>query len=97
MVTSCHKSGGVAGPGIESMQEVRLEAAGDKVVCLQPECLHEPAIARHGEFVMNTEEIQQVFLDYQLGRLGQIEGSEARYTATDAAVKKQKETGSWKQ
>ena len=54
-------------------------------------------VARSGPFVMNTwEEIQQAYSDYQTGKLGEIEGSEERYAATEAARKKQKETGRWK-
>lgn len=57
--------------------------------------LREP-IARHGPFVMNTwEQIEQAFRDYQSGKLGRIEGAEGRYAATEAAVKKQKESGTW--
>ncbi len=85
---------------LDQGEELRLEAAENeeaRFLLIAGEPLREP-IARHGPFVMNTqEEIRQAFRDYQLGKLGQIEGSEDRYAATEAAVKKQKESGSWKQ
>lgn len=85
---------------LDQGEEVRLEAAENeevRILLIAGEPLREP-IARHGPFVMNTwEEIEQAFKDYQSGKLGHIEGSEDRYAATEAAVKKQKETGTWKQ
>ena len=57
--------------------------------------LNEP-IARHGPFVMNTqEEIYQAFADYQSGKLGSIKGSEERYETTRKAVAQQKKTGKY--
>lgn len=80
-------------------EEVRLEASEDeemRILLIAGEPLREP-ISRHGPFVMNTwQEIEQAFKDYHSGKLGKIEGAEERYAATDAAVKKQKETGTWK-
>lgn len=53
-------------------------------------------IARHGPFVMNTqEEIHQAFVDYQNGKLGCIEGSEERYEITRRAVAQQKKAGNY--
>ena len=73
--------------------EAREEALHVLLIAGQP--INEP-IARYGPFVMNTwEEIEQAFSDYRSGKLGKIEGSEERYAATDAAKKKQKESGSW--
>lgn len=78
--------------------ELRLEAAANeevRILLIAGVPLREP-IARHGPFVMNTwEEIEQAFQDYQSGKLGRIEGAEARYAATEAAVKKQKDSGTW--
>ena len=55
------------------------------------EPLREP-VACSGPFVTNTwEEIQQAYSDYQTGKLGEIEGSEERYAATEAARKKQED------
>ena len=60
------------------------------VLLVAGEPLCEP-VAHSGPFVMNTwEEIQQAYSDYQTGKLGEIEGSEERYAATEAARKKQK-------
>ena len=62
---------------------------------LAGEPINEP-IARHGPFVMNTnDEIYQAFDDYRSGKLGKIEGSEERYAKTDAAVSKSKQTRNW--
>ena len=65
------------------------------VLLVAGEPLREP-VARSGPFVMNTWEKIQAYSDYQTGKLGEIEGSEERYAATEAARKKQKETGRWK-
>ena len=85
---------------LDQGEEVRLEASENeeiRILLIAGEPIREP-IARHGPFVMNTwEEIQQAFQDYQSGKLGKIEGADARYAATEAAVKKQKETGTWNQ
>ena len=55
------------------------------------EPLREP-VACSGPFIMNTwEEIQQAYSDYQTEKLGEIEGSEERYAATEAALKKQED------
>ena len=57
--------------------------------------INEP-IARSGPFVMNTwEEIEQAVVDYQAGRLGNIDGAEERYAKTKAAVSTQKKHGTW--
>ena len=83
---------------LDQGEELRMEAAEDeevRILLIAGEPLREP-IARHGPFVMNTwAEIEQAFADYQSGKLGRIEGSEARYVATEAAVKKHKESGTW--
>lgn len=83
---------------LDKGEELRIEASAEeevRVLLIAGVPLREP-IARHGPFVMNTwEEIEQAFKDYQSGKLGQIEGSEARFAATKAAVKKQKESGTW--
>jgi redox-sensitive bicupin YhaK (pirin superfamily) len=83
---------------LDQGDEVRIEAAANeevRILLIAGVPLREP-IARHGPFVMNTwEEIEQAFEDYQSGKLGEIEGAEARYAATEAAVKKQKESGTW--
>ena len=55
--------------------------------------LREPIVA-YGPFVMNTaEEIQQAFADYRSGRLGEIQGAEERYRATEAARAKMIKAG----
>lgn len=83
---------------LDKGEELRLEASATeevRILLIAGVPLREP-IARHGPFVMNTwEEIEQAFHDYQSGKLGKIEGAEARYAATEAAVKKQKESGTW--
>lgn len=83
---------------LDQGEELRLEAAADeevRVLLIAGEPIREP-VARHGPFVMNTwEEIEQAFKDFWSGKLGQIEGAEARYAATKAAVQKQKESGTW--
>ena len=57
--------------------------------------LKEP-VAWRGPFVMNTwEQIEEAFSDYYSGKLGKIAGSEERYAKTNAAITKQKATGSW--
>lgn len=83
---------------LDQGEELRMEAASNeevRILLIAGVPLREP-VARHGPFVMNTwEEIEQAFVDYQSGKLGKIEGAEARYAATKAAVKKQKESGTW--
>lgn len=85
---------------LDQGEELRMEASEEEEVrflLIAGEPLHEP-IARHGPFVMNTwKEIEQAFEDYSAGKLGQIEGSEERYAAAETAVKKQKESGTWRQ
>lgn len=85
---------------LDQGEELRMEASDKdevRILLIAGVPLNEP-IARHGPFVMNTwEEIAQAFEDYQSGKLGSIEGSEERYTATEAAKKKQKESGRWQQ
>ena len=86
---------GILGEG----DEIRLEASSGEplhVLLIGGVALNEP-VARHGPFVMNTqEEIRQAFSDYQSGLLGKIEGAEERYAATRAAKERQKESGTWK-
>lgn len=81
-------------------EALRMEAGENeevRVLLIAGEPLREP-IARHGPFVMNTwEEIEQAFKDYQSGKLGRIEGAEARHAAAEAAVKRQKQSGTWNQ
>lgn len=83
---------------LDQGEELRMEAAAAeevRILLIAGEPLREP-VARHGPFVMNTwEEIEQAFQDYQSGKLGRIEGADTRYAATEAAVKKQKESGTW--
>lgn len=78
--------------------EVSLEASSTEalhVLLIAGVPLSEP-VARYGPFVMNTqEEIAQAFADYRSGRLGMIEGSKERYAATEAAKKKQMDSGTW--
>ena len=72
-----------------------IEASSNEsvhVLLLAGEPINEP-IARHGGFVMNTwEEVEQAFSDYRSGKLGHIEGAEARHAATKASHDKRKET-----
>jgi redox-sensitive bicupin YhaK (pirin superfamily) len=78
-------------------EELAITADAEEVRCLviAGTPIKEP-IARHGPFVMNTrEEIMQAFVDYQNGKLGEIEGAEERYAKTQAAVATQKQAGSW--
>lgn len=81
-------------------EALRMEAGENeevRVLLIAGKPLREP-IARHGPFVMNTwEEIEQAFKDYQSGKLGRIEGAEARHAAAEAAVKRQKQSGTWNQ
>lgn len=83
-----------------SGEELRLEAGGDseaRFLLIAGEPLREP-VARRGPFVMNTwKEIEQAFQDYWAGKLGSIEGAGERYAATEAAVKKQQQSGTWTQ
>uniref|UniRef100_A0A1X7SPJ8 Pirin n=1 Tax=Amphimedon queenslandica TaxID=400682 RepID=A0A1X7SPJ8_AMPQE len=87
---------GVMGEG----DSVTMTAADDeemRVLLIAGEPLNENVV-RSGPFVMNTwAEIQQAYSDYQSGKLGQIEGAEERYAATEAAKKRQKESGRWRQ
>lgn len=76
-----------------------LKASADHdmhVFILSGQPINEP-IARHGPFVMNTqEEIQQAFSDYRSGKLGgQIEGSEERRRKTEEALSQSKKTGNY--
>ena len=76
-----------------------LEASTDHdmhVLVLAGQPINEP-IARHGPFVMNTqEEIAQAFQDYQSGKLGgTIEGADERYAKTQSAIEKSKSSGNW--
>ena len=85
---------------LDQGEELRLEASANeeaRFLLIAGEPLREP-IARHGPFVMNTwAEIEQAFKDYRSGKLGRIEGAEDRHAAAQAAVKKQKESGTWAQ
>ena len=85
---------------LDQGDEFRMEASSEeevRILLIAGVPLNEP-IARHGPFVMNTwEEIMQAFADYQSGKLGAIQGSEERYAATEAAKRRQKETGRWPQ
>ena len=76
--------------------EFRMEASATeelRVLLIAGKPLHEP-IAAYGPFVMNTmEEIQQAFVDYQSGRLGEIQGAEERYKATKTAREKMMKAG----
>ncbi|XP_011407695.1 PREDICTED: pirin-like [Amphimedon queenslandica] len=77
---------------------VTMTAADDEemqVLLIAGEPLNKNVV-RSGPFVINTwAEIQQAYSDYQSGKLGQIEGVEERYAATEAAKKRQKESGRW--
>ena len=76
----------------------KIGASNDEdvhVLVIAGVAINEP-IARYGPFVMNTrQEIQQAFLDYHTGKLGEIEGSDERYEKTREAVAKQKKTGKY--
>ena len=73
---------------LDEGDQFRMEASAEeelRVLLIAGKPLREPVIA-HGPFVMNTaEEIQQAFADYRSGKLGQIQGAEERYQATEAA------------
>lgn len=83
---------GILGEG----REFRMEASATeelRVLLIAGKPLREP-IAAYGPFVMNTmEEIQQAFIDYQSGRLGEIQGAEERYKTTKTARDKMIKAG----
>ena len=81
---------------LDEGEELRIEASADeelRVLLIAGKPLREPIVA-YGPFVMNTaEEIQQAFADYRSGRLGEIQGAEERYRATEAARAKMIKAG----
>ena len=83
---------GILGEG----EVFQMEASAEeelRVLLIAGKPLKEP-IAAHGPFVMNTvEEIQQAFADYQSGKLGEIQGADERYRATEAARAKMTKAG----
>ena len=83
---------GILGEG----EVFRMEASAEeelRVLLIAGKPLKEP-IAAHGPFVMNTvEEIQQAFADYQSGKLGEIQGGDERFRATEAARAKMIKAG----
>ena len=78
---------GILGDGTE----FRMEASASEelhVLLIAGLPLKEP-VASYGPFVMNTwEEIQQAFVDYQSGKLGEIQGAEERHRITESAREK---------
>ena len=81
---------------LDEGEELRIETSADeelRVLLIAGKPLREPIVA-YGPFVMNTaEEIQQAFADYRSGRLGEIQGAEERYHATEAARAKMIKAG----
>ena len=81
---------------LNEREELRIEASADeelRVLLIAGKPLREPIVV-YGPFVMNTaEEIQQAFADYRSGRLGEIQGAEERYRATEAARAKMIKAG----
>lgn len=72
-----------------------LRASQRRLVLIGGKPLNEP-VARYGPFVMNTqEELTECFQDYRNGRMGHIDGAEARARATKKAIEAQKKSGTW--
>ena len=80
-------------------EAVRLRAGageGLRAIVVAGVPLREPVV-RHGPFVMSTrEDLLKAFEDYRDGVLApSIEDAELRYAATEAARRKQRESGAW--